>query len=1388
MKRCNLPKRLMSLFLVLALLLPSTLLSGAAETTYLFNPNPDAEPYTSAPEIFPEKAGKNTVGTDGWVYKASNSLGSSEYFNAIPHTNVKGRRMLELHMTSSNHYANHNFSESVSSGVITLSADLRMSVATAAGGTYAVRLLDADGNVDKSTQLTMSADQKIKYGKSSATLIKPYTLDSWYRLTVVYDLDNATATYYMSNDAEEYAAALAAGNGKTVALEAGKTYTGLSIAGMGSGADGTLNIDRLRVFKGTPQEEVDVPVFPTDKLPESGEGGEEDTPGDYLFHPDFNADPYVANSPVIKSGSAAGAVGVDGWTLSGSSAFSSSNYFRLGDHSTTEGRQMLEYYFNTSNRQVLHAFSQPMTDGIYTMSLDFEIQIKEPGKGYYNLQLLNAKGSASAKSSIRFYGDGSVRVAGSGSGNTLATDLDQNHWYRLTVVYNFNTKKAAYYLSDNRDEYEELLADKAPFTQSLDAPDENGFVGFRIAGAGSSTSMVMHFDNWRAFSGKVEAEEPDFLIDTRPVPTRYLFNETFSAPDHALGSYLFDIGAANGTVKGIRKSGDGDHAAEYLRVIEHNKTEDDQVGELLLTSERNAVEVDFKKAIALTKGGQITVSFDVQLDASAEAGAPLYTIGMMSGDRLCDGGAVRLLGGDRYEMGGTSDAWNASSEWRRVTVCYDLGKMTADYYVDNVSVATGVPFTAAGETVTGVRVTGAQGGVDALRIDNLRAYKGAANGESDPPALVDNTQVVYQPTGDRKPFEQSALARPDHPVDYTFAWLTDSENLLQYRPNLFARNLQWLAAHRDDLNLAYVAHTGDMVGNAADGEQWNAVSDAFAALEQAGVPYGVLPGATDAQKNQYTGYRSAFGASRFDNASTYGGAYGDNVGHYDLLTVGETKFLLLSMGALENVDKNRAELAARIDWMNEVLAQYPQHRAILLLNDYLAADEGRTPVGQMIYEEVVYPNENVSLVLCGRELGARRQETAIGGRVVTEILYNYQASEAISGDGDPARYNRHMWGTLRLLQFDEQNGQIHFVTYSPLNDSVTVYDTANGDPAPAERDQFTVAFHFGQPTATLHAGDDLAADTLVYGQTVGEARVRTGWLRNSVGDAVSGTFTWEAPDTIPAAGAQTAAAHFVPHDRFYDEITVSVPLTVLPREVFVRPAHAEKKWGEADPTLTYTHGALLGSDTITGALAREAGEDAGEYAITLGTLSAGDNYTLVLIAETLTIVDDRVFVEIAGTVTSDKKPVAGATVVLKAGDEQWTTETDDKGAFTFGKRPTGSYTLSVTAEGYEAYEQVVQADAEAPIACELTKIRQPDPPQPPAIPYGDVDGDGTVSVSDACLILQRCAGIIDATMLDEKAADVDGDGQITCADACLVLQRIAKLIDTFPVENPTKNI
>src|SRR5207249_1001585 len=70
---------------------------------------------------------------------------------------------------------------------------------------------------------------------------------------------------------------------------------------------------------------------------------------------------------------------------------------------------------------------------------------------------------------------------------------------------------------------------------------------------------------------------------------------------------------------------------------------------------------------------------------------------------------------------------------------------------------------------------------------------------------------------------------------------------------------------------------------------------------------------------------------------------------------------------------------------------------------------------------------------------------------------------------------------------------------------------------------------------------------------------------------------------------------------------------ITAKAVTITPTSGQSKiFGAADPTLTYTNSEGLLAASFTGALSRNAGENVGNYAITLGTLSAGSNYSLSL--------------------------------------------------------------------------------------------------------------------------------------------------------------------------------
>src|SRR5207244_1734173 len=80
--------------------------------------------------------------------------------------------------------------------------------------------------------------------------------------------------------------------------------------------------------------------------------------------------------------------------------------------------------------------------------------------------------------------------------------------------------------------------------------------------------------------------------------------------------------------------------------------------------------------------------------------------------------------------------------------------------------------------------------------------------------------------------------------------------------------------------------------------------------------------------------------------------------------------------------------------------------------------------------------------------------------------------------------------------------------------------------------------------------------------------------------------------------------------------TGGVQFEIKTLTVTVTPNAGQYKiYGAGDPTLTYGFTpALVGTDTFSGALARDAGTNVGLYNITQGSLALSANYTLVFTA------------------------------------------------------------------------------------------------------------------------------------------------------------------------------
>jgi hypothetical protein len=138
-------------------------------------------------------------------------------------------------------------------------------------------------------------------------------------------------------------------------------------------------------------------------------------------------------------------------------------------------------------------------------------------------------------------------------------------------------------------------------------------------------------------------------------------------------------------------------------------------------------------------------------------------------------------------------------------------------------------------------------------------------------------------------------------------------------------------------------------------------------------------------------------------------------------------------------------------------------------------------------------------------------------------------------------------------------------------------------------------------TKDSYTNTDLAAGDQIEGVTVTGSQTNTG-----------------TSDNVPSAAVIKNSADDIVTAN-YDITYTNGTLEVTPKTLTVTAEAKSKAYGEADPELTYTSEGLINDDAITGTLTREAGENAGVYAITLGELTAGNNYTISYTGADLTI-------------------------------------------------------------------------------------------------------------------------------------------------------------------------
>ncbi len=191
----------------------------------------------------------------------------------------------------------------------------------------------------------------------------------------------------------------------------------------------------------------------------------------------------------------------------------------------------------------------------------------------------------------------------------------------------------------------------------------------------------------------------------------------------------------------------------------------------------------------------------------------------------------------------------------------------------------------------------------------------------------------------------------------------------------------------------------------------------------------------------------------------------------------------------------------------------------------------------------------------------------------------------------------------------------------------------NGGEATAD---FTISRASITPTVSINGW--------TYGQTANTPLVggNTGGGTETITYAVRGSTDFSA--TVPANAGDYTVKYTVAESTNYNGGETTADFTISKATVTVIANDMSKTYGAADPVFTYTSSGLVGSDTLSGALSRESGENARTYAIGQGTLTAGDNYDISFTGAIFTITKTDLAVTAAGYTGSYDGAAHGITV------------------------------------------------------------------------------------------------------------------------------------------------
>ncbi len=293
-----------------------------------------------------------------------------------------------------------------------------------------------------------------------------------------------------------------------------------------------------------------------------------------------------------------------------------------------------------------------------------------------------------------------------------------------------------------------------------------------------------------------------------------------------------------------------------------------------------------------------------------------------------------------------------------------------------------------------------------------------------------------------------------NPSNYTMVLLPDTQNTVEYRPDVMNKAIDGLISEADEFNTVGVIHLGDVVDDNNDDAQYVNAREAFYKIPDAGIKFLVQQGNHDGWSggihnywNSFSGKSTAF--KRRTGWYLTNSPNGDQNSSYMFVRAGSYDYLVISLsctgspsGELGNVTWLKEDEA----WLESVLKEYPSCPTIVTTHDLQNCSPTDPSAVQLSGNgwglwNIVKKYPQVFMMVGGHSHGSG-----------VEILKNDAGKDVISMLADYQFAYNGGNGFFRYLEFDEGADKIYYSTYSP-------YAAALSD---GERSFFDVNFMTGK--------------------------------------------------------------------------------------------------------------------------------------------------------------------------------------------------------------------------------------------------------------------------------------------------------------------------------------